>query len=147
MRFPLRTLKALTATIVSLCMAVLVCFIGCTVPAFADSGSLPAHVAERSESQPTMDMENCSHHSGGHSPAKPSHEESVPADRMSCCPLEVTVAPRAKTESLNIPPTPDLLLPSDRNLISVQFYHSVEPVPSIRNSGRDTLLKTHLLRI
>jgi hypothetical protein len=159
MRFSFHTLKAATATIVSLWMAVLACFIACTMPVFAESGSLPVHVAKQSESARMMDMENCPHHSGGDSPAKPSDpakpgdpakhsdDKPIPADRMSCCPLEVTVAPKAKTESLSIAATADFLLPSDGNLMWVRFNHSVEPVPAIRNSGRDTLLKTHLLRI
>jgi hypothetical protein len=153
MRLSFHTLKAAAATIVSLWMAVLACFIACTMPVFAESGSLPAHAAKQSEPAAMMDMENCPHHSGGHSPAKPSDPakpgdgKPVPAGRMSCCPLEITVTPKAKTESLSIAATADFLLPSDGNLLSVRFYHSVEPVPAIRNSGRDTLLQTHLLRI
>jgi hypothetical protein len=147
MRFPFNSLKAATATIVSLWMAVLACLIGCTMPVFADSGSVPARVAEQPESEPMMDMENCPHHSGGNAPTKPSDGKPVPLNRMSCCPLEVTVAPKAKTESLSITPTLAFLLTSARNLMSACFYLSVELVPSICNSGRDTLLRTHLLRI
>jgi hypothetical protein len=152
MRLPFHTLKAATATIVSLWMAVLACFIGCTLPAFANSSinrtaPAPENVTEQGKSEPMMDMENCPHHSGGHSPAKPSDGKPVPAHGMSCCPLEVTVAPKAKTESLSVAPTPDSFVPSDRNVMSLRFYHSVEPVPSVWNSGRDTLLKTHLLRV
>jgi hypothetical protein len=147
MRLPFHTLKAASATIVSLWMAVLACFIGCTMPVLANSGFVPAHVAEQPELGPMMDMENCPHHSGGNAPKRPSDGKPVPPNRMSCCPLEVTVAPKAKTESLSITPTPNFLLTSARNLVSVRFYHFVEVAPSIWGSGRDTLLKTHLLRI
>ena len=66
---------------------------------------------------------------------------------MSCCPVEVTVASKPDTVTLQIAPAGDFVLASDVGLAPIRFFHSVEFVPPAWQSGRDTLLETHLLRI
>jgi hypothetical protein len=156
MRSPGHTLKAAMATIISLWMAVLACFMGRALPALANSGSIHSlfhadsiqkNVAEESQPGPIADMESCPHHSGGKVPGKPSDREPVPGGRMSCCPLEITVAPKWDMATLEIVPARDLVLASHFDLVTVRFYSSVELVPSVWHSGRDTLLQTRLLRV
>ena len=122
------------ATGISLWMAVLACFLGCAMPALANGGS------------PRMaDMENC-HHSG-QAPAKPMDGKSAPGQPMSCCPLEITVAPKPHAITIGIAPA-DLAVAGDLSLLAkTPFYFAAELVPSLWHSGRDTLLKTRLLRI
>jgi len=160
------------ATIISLWMAVLACLMGCALPALADSHAIRASAirttvaetvagastgtsagspAKRDEPEPMADME-CCHHSGGKAPARPSDRKpgdgkSVPGGRMSCCPLEITIAPKWEPAALSFVATWDLVLASHGDLVGIRFYHSVEVVPPVQHGGRDTLLKTRLLRI
>jgi hypothetical protein len=153
---PLHAFKVATATIISLWMAALACFMGCTLPALANSGSsnissiraalIRVNLSDQSQSQPMANMEHC-HHSGSKSPAAPNHGQPVPGSGMSCCPLEITVAPKPHAAPLAVAPAPDFVLPSHFVLPTIRFYDSVEFVPTISHSGRDTLLKTSLLRI
>lgn len=152
MHSPFQTFKAGIATLISLWMAVLACFMGCTLPALVNprpvnTSSIPNNVAEHSQSESMPDMENCPHHSGGNVPGKPGDRKPGPTGGMSCCPLEVTVAPKASTVTLGIAPTHAFVLVSNFNLLTARFYGSVEIIPSVWHGGRDTLLETHLLRI
>lgn len=164
MRPPLHTLKGWMATIISLWMAVLACFMGCALPALADShairtsairktvaGTSTGSLAKRGEQGAMADMP-CCHHSGGKAPTKPGDGKPVPGGRMSCCPLEITIAPKWEPAALSFATTSfattqDFVLASDGDLVGIRFYHSLEVVPAVWHSGRDTLLKTRLLRI
>jgi hypothetical protein len=91
-------------------------------------------------------MSTC-HHSGGKSPLKPTDGKSVPSGAMSCCPLEVTIAPKWDAAKMGIAPGRRMVLDSNVHLVAIPFYDSVELRPSVWHSGRDTLLNTGLLRI
>lgn len=152
MYLPFYAFKAVIATAISLWMAVLACFMGCTLPVLASPDPFPTSstqksVAEHTQSGPMANMEDCPHHSGGNAPGKPNDRKPVPAGGMSCCPLEVTVAPKANTAALGITPVHAFVLVSNFNLGTVRFYRPVEMIPSVWHSGRDTLLETHLLRV
>jgi hypothetical protein len=152
MHLPLRTFKAGIATVISLWMAVLACFMGCALPALANpdpfhTSSIQKSVAEHTLSEPMANMQDCPHHSGGNAPGKPSDRKPVPAGGISCCPLEVTVAPKANPAALGIAPAHAFVLVSNFHLVTVRLYRSVEIIPSVWHSGRDTLLETHLLRV
>jgi hypothetical protein len=136
----------------SLWMAALACLIGCTLPSFANFGLASAssvHQNSAEQSQPDLmaDMENCPHHSGSNTPAKQNNGKPVPGGRMSCCPVEVTVASKPDTVTLHIPAARNFVPESNFSLATVRFLHSVEPAPLFRRSGRDTLLATQLLRV
>jgi hypothetical protein len=172
MRPPLHTLKGWMATIISLWMAVLACLMGCALPALADSHAIHTSAArtivaetvagtsavtsaggpaKRGEPEPMADME-CCHHSGGQAPTKPGDGKPVPGGTMSCCPLEITIAPKWEPAALSLATrsfatTQDFVLACDGDLVGIRFFHSVEVVPPVWHSGRDTLLKTRLLRI
>jgi hypothetical protein len=151
MHLPSHTFKSGMATVISLWMAILACFMGCTQPALANSGSINAssmqeNLADQSQSGPMASRENC-HHSGGNSPVEPNDGKPVPVGGISCCPLEVRVTPKLDTATLGIAPTRDFVLASNFNLVTIRFYYSVVFVLSVWHSGRDTLLETHLLRI
>lgn len=153
MRLPFHTFRAAMTTGISVWMAAPACLVGCTLPSLANSYSTYASSAIREnsteQSQPDLmaGMENCPHHSGGNSPAKPHDRKPVRGGGMSCCPVEVTVASKPDTTTLHIAPAPDFVLESHSSLVAMQFFHPPEFVPPVWHSGRDTLLETHLLRI
>src|ERR1700723_163448 len=177
MRLSFRAFRTAMAAGLSLWLAALACLVGCTVPILANAGSSDATTIHSTRSirearsiqensaeqdqpgQPDLmaGMENCPHHSGGNAPAKPgpakpnptksNNPKRVPGGGMSCCPVEVTVASKPDTVRLEIAPAGNFVLAPDLRLTIIRFFHSVEFVPPTWNSGRDTLLETHLLRI
>jgi hypothetical protein len=152
MRLFFHTFRAVVAAGLSLWLAVLACLVGCTVPILASSGSMNAasiqeNAGEPSQSALMANMENCTHHSSGNAPAKPNDPKHVPGGRMSCCPVEVTVTSKPDTATQRVEPASDFVLESDFSLVKIQFFHSVEFVPPVWHSGRDTILETHLLRV
>ena len=152
MHLPFHTFKAVVAIGVSLWMGVLACLMGCTVPMLASSGASSArsvHENSVEQGRPDLmaDMPNCPHHSGGSAPAKPSGPKPGRGSRMSCCPVEVTIASKTDSVTLHIAPASDFVLAPDFTLAKIRFFPSVEVVPPVWHSGRDTLLETHLLRV
>jgi hypothetical protein len=152
MRLPIHTLRSALATGLSMWLAVLACLMGCTLPNLASGGPVKASAAHgNSADQKSPDlmagMENCPHHSGGNAPAKPNEPKPVRGGGMSCCPVEVTVAAKPETVTLHIAPSSDFVPAPDFAVATIRFFHSVEFVPPVRHSGRDTLLETQLLRI
>lgn len=152
MRFRYRTFRAAVATGISLWIAVVACLIGCTLPSFASFGSVSAssiyeNSAEQSQPDQMANMENCPHHSGRNSPPKQNDGKPPRGGRMSCCPVEVTVASKPNTVTLHVTAARDFVLQSDPGLMQVRFLHSPEFVLLFASSGRDTLLETQLLRI
>jgi hypothetical protein len=131
----LHTFKAWMATLASLWIAVLACFMGCMLPILAQH-----------QSGAMANMECC--HSGDKSPAKPNDGKSAPSHhRMSCCLLEVTVASKLNAATMDIAPTRHSVPTLKLDLATTWFYHPVELAPPVWHSGRDTLLETSLLRI
>ena len=152
MSFPRRTFGSAVAAGMSLWMAALACLIGCTLPSFANFGLASASSIQQNsavQSQPDLmaDMPNCPHHSTGNTPAKQNNGKPVPGGRMSCCPVEITVASKPNTLTPHLQAVHDFVPQSNSILTAVRFFRSVESVPLSRRSGRDTLLATQLLRI
>jgi hypothetical protein len=152
MRFRHQTFRAAVATGISLWIAFLACLIGCNVPGFANFGlvsasSLHENSSEQNEPDLMANMENCPHHSGNNVPSKQNGGKPIRGDRMSCCPVEVTVASKPDTATLHVAATHHFVLASDLGLMSVRFFHPAEFAPLFGRSGRDTLLETQLLRI
>jgi hypothetical protein len=152
MRLPIHALRAAVGSGLSIWLAVLACLMGCTLPSLASGGPVKASVArENSADQNSPDlmagMENCPHHSGGNAPAKPNEPKPIRGGGMSCCPVEVTVAAKPATVTLDTAPSNDFVLAPDFTVAIIRFFHSVEFVPPVWHSGRDTLLETQLLRI
>lgn len=149
MRSPFQSLQATAATFLSLWLAVLACFIGCALPVFANTGAAdisPIRAATSAQSEPMADMGDCPHHSGSN-PLKQKDGSRDSSGRMSCCPLEITIARKANTPGLNITLASGFVLPASLILLTAQFHGPVELVTSIWHTGRDTLLKTRLLRV
>lgn len=152
MRFRYHPFKAAVAAGISLWIAVVACLIGCTLPGFANADSVTAysiHENSAAQNQPDLmaNMENCPHHSGSNVPPKQDNGKPVPGGRMSCCPVEVTVASKPNTVTLQVVAARHFVLKSDLGLMTVRFFHSPEFVPLFARSGRDKLLETELLRI
>ncbi len=152
MRFRSQTFRAAVATGTSLWIAVLACLIGCTLPSFASFGLVSAssiHENSAEQNQPDLmaRMENCPHRSGSNAPQKQNDDKPVRGGRMSCCPVEVTVAWKPDTVILHLAAARDFVLESDHGSMTVRFFHSAEFAPLFGRSGRDTLLETQLLRI
>ena len=136
MRPTRHTFKVWMSTFISLWVAVLACFMGCALPVLAD----------QHHPGPMANMDCC--HSGGKSPEKPTNGKSAPNQHgMSCCPLEVTVASKLDAATTAIAPPQYFVLASNLILATVQLHYSLELVPIVWHSGRDTLLETRLLRI
>ena len=152
MRSTFRTLKAGMATAVSLWMAALACIMGCTQPVLAsspailDAPSIQKNSASHGSSELMADMESC-HHSGGNSSVPPSDRKPASNGALSCCPLEITVNQKWDTSKLGIARSVVLAPSSGFHFEVTRFSSLVEFPRPIRHSGRDTLLKTLLLRI
>jgi hypothetical protein len=152
MGFRYHGFRAAVAAVMSLWMAALACLIGCTLPSFANFGLVSAssiHSNSVKQSRPDLmaNMGNCAHHSGSNTPAKQNGGNPAPGGRMSCCPVEVTVASRPDTVTPHVPAARDFALEPNFSLTTVRFFHSLESVPLSWRSGRNTLLATRLLRI
>lgn len=149
MRLTFNSLRSVVAAGVSLWIGVLACVMGCALPMVAHVGGhdkgCPQAGAAQSEASPMAGIENCPHHSGSNVPGK-SPGGSVPG-RMSCCPPEVTVAPKAHYAVPAIVVVASFVVASPLQLSASWFSSFVEFVPSVIHRGRDTLLQTHLLRI
>lgn len=154
MRLPFTSLRAVVATGISLWIGVLACVVGCALPAVAHAEARDLvrsqAGAAQSEASPMTGMENCPHHSGGKVPRKPA-DGKAPAGstpgRMSCCPPEVTVAPKSHFSVPAIVVVVSFVVASPLQLSASWFSSFVEFVPPVIHAGRDTLLQTHLLRI
>jgi hypothetical protein len=152
MRFRHQTFRSAVAAGVSLWIAVLACLIGCTLPSFANFGlvsgsSIHENSAEQNQPDLMANMENCPHHSGSNAPLKQNDDKPVRGGRMSCCPVEVTVASKPDTVTLHVAAAHDFVLESDLGSMTAGLFHSAEFAPLFKRSGRDTLLETRLLRI
>jgi len=143
------TLKAGLASAVSLWMAALVCVTGCTQPVLASArivaSSVSRALASRGESALMADMGDC-HHADGNSPV-PSHDGKPASSAVSCCPLEITLPHQPDPAAPKIVFTGDLVPSSGFQSLATRFPRPGELTQSTWHSGRDTLLKTHLLRI
>jgi hypothetical protein len=127
MRLVFHTFKAAAAAGLSLWLAVLACLVGCTVPILASSGSINAasiqeNTGIQSQSALMANMENCPHHSSGNAPVKPNDPKPVPVGRMSCCPVEVTVASKPDTATQHVEDASDWVLESDFSFVTIQFF-------------------------
>jgi hypothetical protein len=152
MRLTMHTLKAALATAISLWLAVLACVMGCTQPALANSQSAAAASSPQENFVGhhhfglMADMESC-HHSDGNSSAPPGDRKSPSNGALSCCPLEITLAPKWSALKQGIAPGPDFVPPSGFHFEIARFSSPAEFAPPLSHNGRDTLLESHLLRI
>ena len=152
MLFRSHTFRAAVAAGISLWIAVLACLIGCTLPSFANFGQVSAssiHENSADQNHPDLmaNMENCPHHSDRNAPPKQNDGKPVRDGRMSCCPVEITVASKPNTVTLHVAFARDFVLKSDLGLMTVRSFHSAELAPLFGRTGRDTLLETRLLRV
>lgn len=145
-------IKVGMATAVSLWMAVLACVMGCTQPVIASSLTiLNASSTTKSSDNPGSsdlmpDMESC-HHSGGNPSAPPSNRKPAPNGALSCCPLEITLNQKWDATKLGIARTLEFAPSSGFHFELTRSSSLAEFPQPIPHRGRDTLLRTHLLRI
>jgi hypothetical protein len=143
-KFPI--VKAIAAIWISLWMAVFACLAGCFQPIFFRSeAKAQTGVNERGAHKHAHagNMECCK--PSGRNPSAPSKDKKPSGENASCCPLEATViqkreAPSSAPAAVNVPSL-------DFHFAFTQFSFPVEFTQVIGKSGRDTLLKTHVLRI
>lgn len=145
----------------SLWMAVAACVMGCMQPVMA--GSTHGHATQqaqtdRARAQPERaksrragaglmaDMDCCSHEN----PSAPAGDKkSLPHESVSCCPLDARVTP---TQKLNAPVAgiafkAAAISPDEFRFSFALFCDTPEFPHAFWHSGRDTLLKTRVLRI
>jgi len=166
MRLTFNSLRPVVAAGVSLWIGVLACVMGCALPVVAHAGghdlARSQGGAAQSDASPMAGMENCPHHSlgkvpasgtvpaGGKGPGRPADGKSPGGSmpgRMSCCPPEVTVAPKSHYSAPAIVVVASFGVASPLQLSASWFSSFVELVPPVIHSGRDTLLQTRLLRV
>jgi hypothetical protein len=117
---------------------------GCTLPAITGS---QANVAANARHTGLMaDMQGC-HHSSGHPSAPGKDKKPVPNGAVSCCPFEITLTPKWNPEARAAVSHDFVRSANFDSSIDRGFSAFVETNPSNPNTGRDTLLETHLLRI
>jgi hypothetical protein len=136
------------ATTVSLWLAMFACVMGCTQPLLADSNpAKPSAINQKLIGEDAPEamavMENCPH--SGHHNSK-SDDKQTPTNSISCCPLEVTVASKPEIAK-QIAIAPDFVPVPNFDLAAPRIYFSEETASIVFHTGRDTLLKTQLLRI
>jgi len=152
MRLTLHTTKTVAAMAVSLWMAVLSCFMGCTQPALATSPTIvdpsvsQKNSAHHSQPALTADMPNC-HHSADNSSLPPNDRKPASNGAVSCCPLEVTIVQKWTTTALRNARMREFAPSSEFHFGVARLSGPSEFVQLIYHSGRDTLLETHLLRV
>ena len=140
---------------VSFWMAVVACVVGCMQPVLARSEpSTPQHQwpnrphqsPNRLQSGLMADMD-CCHHESPSAPAN-DHKRS-PHESISCCPLDARVPAPQKLSAA--PPASayenDAIPSIEFRFAFTAFSHPVACAHAFWHSGRDTLLKTHVLRI
>jgi hypothetical protein len=129
-------------------MAAVACVIGCMQPVIARSEPSISNVHSRNGTQSGLmaDMDCCNHES---SSAPTNDKRPSPHDSVSCCPLDASVTP---TQKLN-PPILGIAFKAD-TVSSREFHFAFalfcDPLVfahAFWHSGRDTLLKVHVLRI
>jgi hypothetical protein len=152
MRLPLRTVKRGMTTAVSLWMAIWGCVMGCAqvVPdgssRFIAAASSWDNSSKDSQPVPIADAENC-HQAGGHSSLPAKNRAPVSNGALSCCPLEITVVQKWDATDFGIALSQDFIPSTHFSFAPERSVGPAEFDPSIPHSGRDTLLKTQLLRV
>jgi hypothetical protein len=155
--FHMRTLDPILAAALSFWMAAAVCVIGCMQPLLAHAvpqnevapqnevSISQSHSRNQAHTGPMPDMDCCNHEKSPSDPAsdKKSHHQAV-----SCCPLDARVTPAQKFA----PPSAiafksDVVSSTGLDLPFALFRRSFLIDDALSHTGRDTLLKSHVLRI
>jgi hypothetical protein len=154
--FHKRTLDPILAAALSFWMAAAACVLGCMQPLLASTPQSElapqneaaiAHGPSRHQihagAMPDMD---CCHHEK--SPSDPASRKTPHHEAVSCCPLDARVTPAQKFQ----PPSAiafksDVVSSTEFNLAFALSRRSFLIDDALWHTGRDTLLKTHVLRI
>ena len=145
-----RSITRVVAIVVSFWMAALACVIGCIQPAFAnvrkDQVLSKTNSVNRNHTAVMPDMD-CCNREGPSAPT--SDKKSSPHDSISCCPLDARVSPTQKWNPALLASTfkADTILALEFHFASALFAHPPAFAQAFWHSGRDTLLKTRVLRI
>ncbi|MCU1241566.1 MAG: hypothetical protein JWO71_2292 [Candidatus Acidoferrum typicum] len=155
------TLDPIVAAALSFWMAAAACVIGCMQPVLAPAlaNATPqrevapqnevsigrGHSRNQTHAGPMPDMDCCNHEK---SPSDPASDKKPHHEAVSCCPLDARVTPAQKFA----PPSAiafkiDVVSSTEFNLPFALFRRSLLIDDALWHSGRDTLLKTHVLRI
>jgi len=146
-----RTLDPILAAALSFWMAAAACVLGCMQPLLAnpapqmDVSIAQDHSRIHAHSAAMPDMDCCHHEKNPSDPAsgkKPHHQA------VSCCPLDARVTPAQKFA----PPSAiafqsDAISSTEFSLPFALFRSSFLIDDALSPTGRDTLRKTHVLRI
>jgi hypothetical protein len=146
-----RKLDPLLAAALSFWMAAAACVIGCMQPVLVNAAPQneasirQSHSPNQAHTGAMPDMDCCNHERSPSSPpsGKKPHHEAV-----SCCPLDARLTPAQKFA----PPSAiafksDLVSSTEFDLSFAPFRRAFQIDDALSHTGRDTLLKTHVLRI
>jgi hypothetical protein len=152
--FHKRTLDPILASALSFWMAAAACVLGCMQPVFANAAQgapqkeasiAQSHSRNQAHTGPMPDMDCCHHEK---SPSDPASEKKPHHQAVSCCPLDARLTPAQKFA----PPSAiafksDAVSSTDFALPFAPFRRSFLIDAALSHTGRDTLRKTHVLRI
>jgi hypothetical protein len=149
--FHKRTLNPILAAALSFWMAAVACVLGCMQPVLANPAPQKeasigqTHSRNQADTGPMPDM-NCCHHEK--SPSDPASDKKPHHEAVSCCPLDARVTPAKKFEPpLAIAFKSDVVSSAEFDFPFALFRRSFLIDDALSHTGRDTLLKTHVLRI
>jgi len=152
-----RTLDPILAAALSFWMAAAACVLGCMQPVLANAAPHEkvapqnavsigqSHLRNQAHASPMPDMDCCHHEK---SPSDPANDKKPHHQAISCCPLDARLTPAHKFA----PPSAiafkiDAVSSTEFNLPFALFRRSFLIDDALSHTGRDTLLKTHVLRI
>ena len=123
---------------------------GCMQPVLASTPQTEAPIAHshprhQADASPTPDMDSCNHDK---TPSGPASNNTHQHQAVSCCPLDASLTPAQKFA----PPSAlafkiDAVSSTALDLPLPLFRHSSLIDDALSHTGRDTLLKTRVLRI
>jgi hypothetical protein len=146
-----RTLNPILAAALSFWMAAAACVLGCMQPLLANPApQMEVSIAQnhsliQAHTGPMPDMDCCHHENN---PSDPASDKKPHHQAVSCCPLDARLTPAQKFA----PPSAiafksDVVSSTDFALPFAPFRRPFLIDDALSHTGRDTLRKTHVLRI
>ena len=159
--FPERTLNPILAAALSFWMAAAACVIGCMQPVLApvltnaapqkevapqkEASIAQSHSRNQAHAAAMPDMDCCNHEK---TPSDPATDKKPHHQAVSCCPLDARVTRAQKWEPASaIAFKGEPVSTTEFDFPFALFRHSFVIDHALWHGGRDTLLKTHVLRI
>jgi hypothetical protein len=138
--------RATLVVALSFWVAAAACVIGCMQPVLAQNGLSVSRAKSLNRTQPDLmpDMACCNHEK---SPSGPTSDKRPPHHAVSCCPLDARATPTQKLNPLTLGTAFNTVSSHEIHFALALFCDPLVFTHTFWYSGRDTLLKAHVLRI